>query len=167
MLYLARRLGELPEIRSDPVTDEPINLNSFDPRLQNLQSPNINEIRSNVLENLLPMPRQFIDPIEICEFKHDNKLELSRFRNNIESFVVGSAANGDSEIRASNFILENQDIIEELTNSMKSRGWKNISYGDIICYAGLISGIIGGLKTNNAYGAIGWIIWSNYQVCAR
>ena len=41
MAYLAGSLGRLPEIRSDPVTDERINLNSFDPRLQNSQSPNI------------------------------------------------------------------------------------------------------------------------------
>jgi len=140
MTYLAAALGKLPEIKSDPVTDSTASLNAFTPE-ENIAKGSRQEIdnmRTVVLDNILPAPRSSIDPYEIAKFKDDHKRELNRFQNQIESFLVQASSIENLKDRSKmikEFTRGINDNVEELTQLMKDRHWKNISFGRFLAYS--------------------------------
>ena len=140
MAYLAASLGKLPRINSVPITDSSQNLYSFSPQHQQEGRLNskIGEMRTIVLNNILPSPESSIEPSKLAKFKDDHKRELIRFRNKVESFLINAAAIDDPHLRFKNreqFIIETNDDVKDLTERMKSAGWKKITLGRFLAYS--------------------------------
>ena len=164
MAYLANVLGELPDFKSDPITDSIPNLSSFAPYYYqegNLPQK-IDELRTLVLKDILPAPKENISPKKIADFKMDHKKELIRFRNEIESFLLDVAGIEDPLLRSkriNQFTEKTHDSINELSDLMKSRGWKKITLGKFIAYSaagfGLSSAVISGGLTSVVAAAFG------------
>jgi len=127
MAYLAASLGKLPEIKSEPITDNTKNLSSFAPKYHPAGKlhPRIDEMRTIVLNQILPAPSSDINPREIANFKENHKRELTRFRNKVESFLISATAIEDLSLRMDNikqFVAQTRDDVSELSELMKSRG---------------------------------------------
>jgi len=153
MAYLAAKLGQLPEFRSAPITDQGRSLALFAPKDQQKKDwdREFDDMRTVVLNNVLPAPSGGIDPGKIAGFKRENATLLSRFRNKVESALIDAAQIDDSELRKreiENFILQAEDDVRDLSEAMKAKNWKNITTGRLLAYSvaglGIASSILGG-----------------------
>lgn len=139
MAYLAASLGKLPRINSVPITDSSQNLFSFSPQQQEGRlNSEIDEMRTIVLKNILPSPESSIEPSKLAKFKGDHKRELIRFRNKVESFLINAASIDNLYLRSKSieqFIIETNDDVKDLTERMKSAGWKKITFGRFLAYS--------------------------------
>jgi len=159
MAYLAACLGKLLAIESQPITDNNQNLASFAPQYHQggKLSPKIDKMRTLVLKDILPAPSSSISPRKIAKFKEDYKNELTRFRNKVESFLISAAAIRDSSLRSESinqFVIETRDDVDELSELMKSRGWKNITLGRFLAYSTAAFGLALAITTGGLLGIV-------------
>jgi hypothetical protein len=159
MAYLAASLGKLNQIKSDPITDSSINLNPFN--YEYLHNTNLqlelDKLRTIVLRNLLPTPSESVAPIEIIEFKEDHKRELNRFRDRIEGIIIDAKAINDialRDLKISQSINETNNMIAEISEAMKSKGWKKVILGELLTYAPPTIGLAAALSTGNPLGSV-------------
>ena len=145
MAYLSACLGYLPELKSQPITDNFTNLNSFSP-IQGIktQIPVIDQLRTVILEDMIPCPKTGIDPHEIAKFKTKNNKDLKLFRAKIESALIDIDIIQDPILRARKvdaYKAELNSEVDYLTELMKASDWKNITKGRFIAYSKLGLGI--------------------------
>jgi hypothetical protein len=159
MAYLAACLGRLPEIESAPVTDSVLNLDSFSPRFHRggLLTVQLDQMRSVVLRDILPAPSAGTDPRELARFKRQNERQLRRFRNRVERSLIDAAAIEDPELRQESldrFTAETRDDIEEISELMRSRGWRNITVGRLLAYSAAALGLATAVATGGLLGIV-------------
>jgi hypothetical protein len=128
MSYLATVLGQLAQVDSSPVTDGEAYLRRFaetgvakDRIHQQLQS-----LRTQVLEKVLPVPRHHIEPSAIREFKDGHGQLLGDFRRRVEREIVAAAVIGDDVLRQRQldiFFEESAARIEEIEEAMHGERW--------------------------------------------
>jgi hypothetical protein len=148
MIYLAARIGN--RLNSNPITDNTTDFGSLDNQGYHIINQ-INMMRGTVLMDILPTPADTIQPAAIKDFKSEHEAELNRFRDEIESFLIDAVEVTDPTIRrlkVAQFIESKRDEILELSNDMRSRGWRNITRGRLFTYleplANLSLGIVTG-----------------------
>jgi|SRR5208337_550572 len=159
MAYLAACLGNLPEINSKPITDSAISLRTFDPHAtyETMLYPEIDSMRTIILENILPAPNTSIHPDEIAQFKFRYAHDLRQFRNRIENVLIDNADKSPDlrKMKINQFIIETRDDIEYLTEQMKNNGWKSITLGDLLAFGKASFNTTLGLFTSGLIGAVG------------
>jgi hypothetical protein len=159
MAYLAASLGKLPEIESEPITDNTQNLASFAPQYHQggKLRAGVDEMRTLVLKDILPAPSGGINPRKLAKFKDDYKNELIHFRNRVESFLISAAAIKDSSLRSESikrFVIETRDDVNELSELMKSKGWKNITLGWFLAIPTSAFGLTSAITTGELFGVV-------------
>ncbi|MCK4475535.1 MAG: hypothetical protein KAU16_02310 [Methanophagales archaeon] len=140
MAYLAANLGQRPIFNSTPITDKARYLASFAAVDQQKRDwdREFDEMRTVVLNNILPAPSGGVPPREIADFKRENKTLLKHFRNKLESVLLDAAPMTDLELRKrkiNQFIFETQDKIDEISEALKARNWNNITPGRFLGYS--------------------------------
>ncbi len=131
MSYLAIVLGQLPSVDSSPFTDEVAFLERFahvgvaeDCVDQQLQA-----LRIQVLERVLPVPSDPIEPTAIRAFKNKHAKLLDDFRRRVERELVAAAAINDDTLRQRRldiFFNESDASIEEIQAAMSGAGWETV-----------------------------------------
>lgn len=159
MAYLAATLGRLPEINSEPTTDATRNLNSFMPQYhpEGRLSQELDKLRTLVLKDILPAPKGGIAPKKIAKFKSDYKKELTRFRNNVESFLITASAIEDQRHRDKSieqFIVKTRNEVTELEELMNAKGWRNITLGRFLAYSTATLGLAVAITTGGLLGVV-------------
>lgn len=158
MAYLAATLGKLPEINSEPVTDITKNLASFAAQYHKEgKLPQRDELRTIILKDILPAPKQKINPSKLAKFKSDHKRELTRFRNNIKSFLINVSAIEDKILideSVKQFIVKTRDEVDELKKLMESKGWRNITLGRFLAYSSAILGLCKAIEAGGLLGVV-------------
>lgn len=158
MAYLAATLGKLPEIESKPITNSIQNLDSFAPQYHQggKLRPEIDEMRTVILKDIFPAPSGGINPKNLADFKDDHKRELTRFRNKVESFLLTAAAIENPSLRSETieqFINETRDDVDDLSERMKSRGWRRITSG-VLGYSIVAVGTASAIATGGLLGVV-------------
>lgn len=163
MAYLAATLGKLPDIESEPITDNSRSLYSFVPQYyqESKIASEIEEARFIILEEILPGPRDRINPRKLAGFKEEYNDELTNFQNSIESFLISAAAIENPLKRSKSikeFVNRTEKDVNDLSKKMQSMGWRNITKGQIIsCF---VPGFLLGL--NIATGSIPGMVASAF-----
>jgi hypothetical protein len=134
MSYLAASLGQVESVDSSPLTDKTAYLERFvrtgvaeDKLDQQLQS-----LRIQVLDKVLPVPTRLIDPAKIRAFKDRHAPLLGDFRRRVEREIVMAAAMTDSCLRQRQldlFLDEAADRIEEIQAAMRDARWRPMRGG--------------------------------------
>jgi hypothetical protein len=129
MSYLAAALGQVESVDSSPLTDKTAYLERFvrtgvaeDQLVQQLQS-----LRIQVLDKVLPVPTLRIDPAKIRTFKDRHAPLLGDFRRRVEREIIMAAAMTDCRLRQRQldlFLDEAADRIEEIQAAMRDARWK-------------------------------------------
>ncbi len=117
----------------------------------------IDETRTIILKDILPAPSGYINPSELAYFKEDHLKELNRFRNRIESFLPKAAAiedDSDKSEAISQFIIKVKDEIDDLSEQMKSVGWRKITLGRFLGYSAAAFGLAAANTPSGLPGAI-------------
>ncbi|MCZ3367259.1 MULTISPECIES: hypothetical protein [Methanobacterium] len=127
--YLAAFGGELPEIQASPVTNDPKELKPYTPSYYQNGQIKIekDEMRTTILDNILPTPNDPIDIEILKKFKNRHSDDLIEFRKYIESEIHDLLKERDLSYRnelKEDFVVETQDRINEISESMKKKGWK-------------------------------------------
>jgi len=147
MAYLAASLGQLSEIKSDPITDNNQNLVSFKPHyLKDEKIFEADKVRTIILNNILPAPSGGVNPKKLAEFKNDYSKELNQFRKKIESLLRKAATIDDPLYRSEmikQYITKVKYDMDELSTLMKSRGLKKITLTKLFAYLALAFELIG------------------------
>ncbi len=130
MCYLATCLGQMPEVNSLPLTDTGRTLDrvlsggvgerDMEAQLQSL--------RMQVLERVLPIPVHELEPAEIRHFKNKHGNALIHFRLRVEQELVRLAAIESDILRAKGvtlFIEEAREETREIRHWMKVARWKS------------------------------------------
>jgi hypothetical protein len=147
MIYLAARIGN--RLNSNPITDNTADFGSLDDQGYHIINQ-INIMRGTILLDILPMPAVAISPEAIKDFKSDHKTQLNRFRNEIESVLIDAVAIPDPftrKLKVEQFIETKKDEIQELSDSMNSRGWGKITLGRLLTYSEPLAKLSYGLAT--------------------
>lgn len=134
MAYMAGTLSI--QNKCTPITDTTQHLYSFEPRYHSKGNINqdLDQMRTKIL-NILPAPTNEIDAEEISFFKDEHRNELSNFRKKIERTLQEASLIKDAAQRnefIDRFILNSKYKVEDLSESLQSRGWNNISYGSLV-----------------------------------
>jgi len=133
MAYLATVLGELSQFKAIPMTNS---LDSFSfvlPKSNHI----LDKIRQGLLEDVLPAPKNCIDPRVLVGFKDDNKETLRRFRTRIEEVSIELATIEDDYLRQRKkeiFLEEIKQDKRDIISLLEGNNW-NVSNGKIIGYA--------------------------------
>jgi len=134
MSYLAATLGEVHSINASPVTDSGVYLN----RLACAGVPDdstarqLDSLRLQVLDRVLPIPDGQVEPFAIRAFKQHHGAELRDFRRRVEQELVTAAAIENVTLRDRHlelFIDEAKARIEEIRSSMRGAGWRTAERG--------------------------------------
>ena len=137
MAYMAGTLSI--QNKCTPITDTAQHLYSFEPtyHLEGSINPDLDQMRTKIL-NILPAPTGGIDAEEISFFKDEHTNELSKFRKKVErtlqeaSLIIDTARRNEF---IDEFILNSKFKVDDLSESLQSRGWNNISYGSLFGFA--------------------------------
>jgi hypothetical protein len=134
MSYLAAALGQVATVDSSPVTDGAEYLNRFmhagvaqDQVIQQLQV-----LRIQILERVLPVPSHTIEPAKIRDFKDRHAQLLGDFRRRVERELIAVAALPNEALKQQQldiFFEECAVRIEEIEAAMDNAKWKTIRGG--------------------------------------
>lgn len=156
MSYMATTLGQLDSIDSSPVTDK----GTYLYRLARAGVPQdhitqqLDSLRIQVLDQVLPVPERLVQPAAIRAFKEHHGVELRDFRRRVERELVVSANIADPALRQRNlelFFNEARGNIQEIQEAMRGAGWETARRGLAVIAAipgvspllGLASAILG------------------------
>lgn len=131
MAYLSSVLGRHRDIQMTPMTDQEINLQEFQSVALQPSEIRLHEIRINVLENILPVPKESISASEIADFKEHGDL-ISVFRRNIEKSIINIAKTEDDYLREREVSIYKDELdedIHKISKLMKKRNWGRIVIG--------------------------------------
>jgi len=134
MSYLAASLGQVQSVDSAPVTDR----RGYLPRFARAGVPKENvtlqldSLRIQVLEKVLPVPAHTVQPASIRAFKERHHKELGDFRRRVERELIDASTISDAllrERRLEIFLEEAEVKIRELQEEMRGAGWKTARTG--------------------------------------
>ena len=136
MAYLAAVLGQRPQSNFVPITDRESALKPFLTKRLRIFAPIRNsavleELRTVILNGVLPSPAETPPPQELMDFKLRYQKELVGFRLDIESRVNKLALISDEQERERNTEIELNILklrVEEIANRMKLK-WSKIILG--------------------------------------
>lgn len=144
MAYLASTLGKVAEVDSDPVTDQP-------EELDRLASAGVSDgghrnqlssLRTQLLDRILPIPIDPISPEEIRCFKDKHGEYLGDFRRRVEREILDLASLEDQELIERHrdlFFEEADEKIRKMEEWMTGRGWRT-ALGRVTGVASALSG---------------------------
>ncbi|AHF08440.1 hypothetical protein [Desulfitobacterium metallireducens] len=161
MTYLAFLLGQ--ETGFVPSTDTYNGFSNLLTHKENSRKATISnrvrdELRAQILNKILPVPRYIENFADILRFKHKNHDELERYRNFIESFIIDIDAVSDElkKERTNRFIEEAEDKIRYLKEQMSFFGGiKNFDFVTLCSLSSTIYPIISGIENRNTFELIG------------
>lgn len=148
MTYLASVLGKLEDLQMDPITDSADALSVFSKSPQNILGPIalVDQLRTSVLEGVLPAPAGRIPVRELVDFKNRYSNLLSRFRRHIELFLIEVAQIPDKNLRDYKVHLFKDELteeIEEIRTRMHEIRWPRVLFGTV---CGLLASAIPGAE---------------------
>jgi hypothetical protein len=146
MSYLAATLGKINELDFAPTTDNISYLNKFVSASESIITTEriLEELRLEVLNDILPAPTRSLSAFEIKHFKDTYYKDLKSFRNSIERELVLIADINNPELkkrRINLFKEESSDQIELIVEAMEKSGFKNLSLTKIGTIVSAIPGI--------------------------
>jgi hypothetical protein len=130
MLYLATALGRLPDLQFVPVTDEDGILAELASNGASTAVKDLDRLRLEILEEVLPVPSEPIDASDIRGFKTAHGQQLKRFRRHIEMEITVIAGLHDQEMRMRRLQLfkdQAQAEIADIRDKMVGRGWIGVT----------------------------------------
>jgi hypothetical protein len=134
MSYLAASLGQVNSIDSSPVTDN----GGYLRRLalagvsQDAVASQLDALRIQVLDHILPVPSHPVQASEIRIFKEQHRNELGDFRRCVERELVEAASIPEPVLRDRHlelFFDEASARMEEIQEAMRGAGWKTARTG--------------------------------------
>ena len=134
MSYLAGSLGQVQRIDSAPITDD----GDYLPRMARAGVPQENmtmqleSLRIELLDKVLPVPNHKVQPSEIRTFKERHGKELGDFRRRLERELVDAASIPDAALRKRRlqiYLDEAEERVAEIQEAMKSAGWETARTG--------------------------------------
>ena len=129
MSYLASFVGEFSNINASPITDQSIEMLYHGPNYSSKFQIEKNDLRFVILDNILPAPGQEISLDEIKNFKQRHHDDLLNFRAEIEDELhdLMKIKNiSEREYIINDFKEIYNDRINEISEDMNNRGWKNL-----------------------------------------
>jgi hypothetical protein len=152
MAYLAAILGQKQEQRMDPITDSADCLEAFTrlPLGDGVVESRLYPIRTEILAELLPAPKEPVLPGKLAEFKGRYRDLLTGFRTAVEERVISAAAIEDPELRARSVDLMKRELkgqLEEITRRMQEHSWHRIGFGTLLAVVAGGVGLAGAAVT--------------------
>ena len=145
MSYLAATLGKLSELDFAPTTDDISYLNKFLSSSADITvEKKLEELRLEVLSDILPAPNRSLTAYEIKHFKDTYYDDLKSFRNSIEKELIIIADINDSELKKRRIKLfkeESSEQIELIIEAMKKSGFRNLTLSKVGSIVSSIPGI--------------------------
>lgn len=146
MAYLAASLGRLEELGYIPVTDrrrywEPM-LRAVDRRIEH--GGELTSLRLEILEDILPAPKQPLSADQIRNFKDRHGHELVIFRRAVEREIVTAAAIQDPELRRRRLELFRQEVNEQVQYvqaRLSENGFGDVVFGKFCSVMAAIPGV--------------------------
>ncbi|MDI6816675.1 MAG: hypothetical protein QME41_05735 [Actinomycetota bacterium] len=134
MFYLASKLSQLDSIDSSPVTDKSTRLYGLARAgvPQDRMAQQIDSLRIEVLDRVLPVSSSLIQPSELRAFKERHDVELGDFRRRVELELISVADIGDAALRQRRlevFFDEAKVRISEIQAAMRGAGWQTARRG--------------------------------------
>ncbi len=129
MSYLAVSLGQLEAIDSTPVTDD----RGYLSRFSRAGVPNadvttqLELLRVQVLDQVLPVPSHSVEPSRIRAFKERFQSELGDFRRRVERELIEAASISHPTLRERRleiFFEEAEAGVQQIQEAMRGAGWK-------------------------------------------
>jgi hypothetical protein len=126
---LAASLGQLPTVDSSPVTDS----NAYLGRLvragvaQNALNRQLESLRIEVLDHVLPVPKHAIEPSKIRAFQDRHRDRLGDSRSRVERELIGALNSSNPELRQQRldlFFEEAEEGIQAIQAEMRGAGWE-------------------------------------------
>ncbi len=149
MSYLAASLGQVRSVDSSPVTDN----SEYLRRLalagvpQDAITSQLDALRIQVLDRVLPVPSHSVQASEIRAFKEQHHNELGDFRRRVERELVDAASISDPVLRDRHleiFFDETRTRMEEIQEAMRGAGWETARTGlSVIAAIPGVSSILG------------------------
>jgi hypothetical protein len=132
MAYLAASLGQLEDLDYVPVTDR---RRYWEPLLREARQPaarrnKLTDLRLEVLEDILPAPRQPLSAGHIWAFKKRHGRQLTTFRRAVERELVVAASITDRELRNRRLQLFREEVDAEVKHIQARLG--ESGYGDLV-----------------------------------
>lgn len=145
MSYLAATLGKLSELDFAPTTDDVSYLNKFlSSSIEIKTDRKLEELRIEVLNDILPAPKQSLTAFEIKHFKDTYFGDLKSFRNSIERELIAIANINDLELKKRRINLfkdESNEQIELIIEAMRKSGFGKIGFSKVGSIVSSIPGI--------------------------
>jgi hypothetical protein len=162
MAYLATAISNFDDIDAIPMTSDSgvlVNLSRAGVP-DNQINQQLDNLRIQILNNILPIPHNGVLPADLRHFKDRHNNLLIGFRRRIERELVDIAAINDSflrERRLELFLEESEDQIDQIQAEMKNVGWR-IAQGGLAVISSIpgvpqlvgLAGAILGLSPNTA-----------------
>lgn len=145
MSYLAAVLGQIEEVESQPATDRRRGLSRLHPSVldEGGTLDQIEGLRIQVLENILPAPQHQLDPDSILSFKSKHHGLLRSFRVRVERELVALAGIEDQALRARAMEVFMQEIEDQkmlVARKMSESGIPNLVFSK---FCGLVAAVPG------------------------
>ncbi len=149
MSYLASALGQIPAVDASPVTDEKSYLERFVrvgvPRYA--LDRQLEALRIQVLDQVLPVPKFAVEPAEIGAFKKRHREKLGDFRRRVERELIDALDISEPALRRRHlelFFDEAQEHTGEIQEEMRSAGWETAKAGlSVIAAVPGVSALVG------------------------
>ncbi len=134
MSYLASSLGQVQSIDSSPVTDD----DAYLMRLaragvpQEAMTRQLESLRVQVLDQILPVPKHSLQPSQIRAFKDRHRDELGDFRRRVERELIDASNINDHALRQRHleiFFEEAQERVKGIQEAMRGAGWETVRAG--------------------------------------
>ncbi|MDN4524408.1 hypothetical protein [Fictibacillus fluitans] len=132
MTYLATVLGTLTDYM--PITDSYHQMYHFLP-LEEGDLPHVlkEQLKSKIINNVLPIPKFIEDPYDIYRFKEKYYDSLKGFRRFVESFIqdLEHLSENQQGKRLELFTEQAKDEISYITDRMKDYRWRMLDFASI------------------------------------
>ncbi|QGQ44751.1 DUF6236 family protein [Metabacillus sediminilitoris] len=151
MTYLATVLGTITEYT--PLTDSYNELSYF---LPNVEKENTREVlkeqlRTRIIENVLPVPAYIEDPYDIYRFKEKHYDKLTRFRRYVEESILNLELLPEYQVeeKLKIFAENSRDEIRYISESMKSFKWRMINFATFCSIASPALSLVKGISEDS------------------
>jgi hypothetical protein len=129
MSYLAASLGRVKGVDSSPVTDSSAYLQRFARAgiAQDAVTRQLESLRVQVLDRILPVPLNAIHPSRIRTFKEKHHDKLGDFRRRVERELIDASSVPDPGLRQRRLeiFFDEADVrIGEIQEDMRGAGWE-------------------------------------------
>ena len=147
MAYLAAFIGSLPEVNSAPVTNNEICFRLLGGYPRKVKERTIQ--RYEILNSVLPFPRDELSIEKVLKFKEKYHVELARFRDHIEGLSIGLSDvinHKDREEKREINIRELKQEIDYISGHMKET-WHEIAFLDVLPILSAGGSVFVGIQT--------------------